>query len=325
MTYTNIDTLREKLNQAGATSTPFLFAINYQKTEGIFIEDPLRQSEVYFDFCGKGNKPEHPEITQKPTLTTTPIGEPKYREMFDKVIAASCRGEVKVTNLTVKTPIEINLSEYEIFMLSDSAYQLYLPGRFVCFSPERFIRIASGRISSNPMKGTIDAAIPNAESVILGQPKELVEHTATVQLICEELSLVSSNVRIERFRYIDRIATSNKCLLQVSSEVVGDLDDNYMSQLGDIVFNLLPAGSIAGSPKQAALGLIREVEGDDRGYYCGIAGYFDGTELDTAVLIRFIEREGDKTYFHSGGGITAQSVCQSEYQEVQNKIYLPFV
>lgn len=175
------------------------------------------------------------------------------------------------------------------------------------------------------MKGTIDATIPDAESNILNDPKELAEHKATVQLICDELALVASDVRVERFRYIDRLETSNKSLLQVSSQVVGTLDDGAMEHLGDLLFQLLPAGSIAGSPKAAALDLIRQVEAAQRGYYCGIAGYFDGEVLDTAVLIRFIERDQEQTYFHSGGGITAQSICQKEYQEVQNKIYLPFV
>lgn len=325
MHYTTPDQLRQQINQAAAAATPFLFAINYEMTEGFFIQNPLLQEQVYFQFGNQGNKPADQAVAKKPTLTTSPIDASTYQKMFDQVVQASERGVVGVTNLTVKTPIKTNLTDMEVFLSSNSTYQLYLPNRFVCFSPERFVRIEKGNIASNPMKGTIDATIPDAESNILNDPKELAEHKATVQLICDELALVASDVRVERFRYIDRLETSNKSLLQVSSQVVGTLDDGAMEHLGDLLFQLLPAGSIAGSPKAAALDLIRQVEAAQRGYYCGIAGYFDGEVLDTAVLIRFIERDQEQTYFHSGGGITAQSICQKEYQEVQNKIYLPFV
>lgn len=322
--YYNIDQLREQINQAGSSSTAFLFAIDYEMTEGLFIENPLDQSEVYFQFGQKGNKPSAAPTSEKPYLKATPIPLLEYQEQFNKVVEASRKGEVQVTNLTARTPIETNLSDLDIFCLSNSTYQLYIPGRFVCFSPERFVRIAEGYISSNPMKGTIDAHLPNAEQELLDNPKELAEHTITVQLIADELAAISSDVRIERFRYIDRIETIHKCLLQVSSEIIGKLKDDYAAHLGDILFKLLPAGSIAGSPREAALQMIRQVEGYKRGYYCGIAGYFDGKELDTAVLIRFIERDQHGRYFRSGGGITADSLCEQEYQEIQNKIYLPF-
>jgi len=53
-------------------------------------------------------------------------------------------------------------------------------------------------------------------------------------------------------------------------------------------------------------------------------GYFDGHNFESAVMIRFIEQENDGLVFKSGGGITALSNAESEYQEVINKVYLPF-
>jgi para-aminobenzoate synthetase component 1 len=70
---------------------------------------------------------------------------------------------------------------------------------------------------------------------------------------------------------------------------------------------------------------INLAENQSRGYYCGIAGYFDGKTLDTAVLIRFIETNNGNMFFRSGGGVTSESICEKEYQEVLDKIYLPFV
>lgn len=95
--------------------------------------------------------------------------------------------------------------------------------------------------------------------------------------------------------------------------------------MGDILFDMLPAGSVSGAPKSSTLRIIREAEGEPRGYYTGVFGYFDGQTLDSAVLIRFIEEEQGRMYFRSGGGITAYSDCRSEYEEVIEKVYLPFV
>ena len=52
-------------------------------------------------------------------------------------------------------------------------------------------------------------------------------------------------------------------------------------------------------------------------------GYIDGRSLDSAVMIRFVEQEGDRMYFKSGGGITCRSEVESEYHEMKQKVYVP--
>ena len=76
-------------------------------------------------------------------------------------------------------------------------------------------------------------------------------------------------------------------------------------------------------PKRKTLEIIREAEGGPRGYYTGVAGYFDGATLDSCVMIRFIEQDQEKFYYRSGGGITSQSDPEKEYQEMKDKVYLP--
>ena len=93
------------------------------------------------------------------------------------------------------------------------------------------------------MKGTIDAHIPDAETKVLSDYKELSEHYTIVDLIRNDLSMVASLVRVERFRYIDRIETSNGPILEVSSEIKGDLPSDWKNRLGEIIRTLLPAGS----------------------------------------------------------------------------------
>lgn len=88
---------------------------------------------------------------------------------------------------------------------------------------------------------------------------------------------------------------------------------------------MLPAGSISGAPKQSTIDLIKEAEIIPRGYYTGIFGYFDGENFDSAVMIRFIEEHNGEKFFRSGGGITVLSDARYEYEEVIEKIYLPFV
>jgi para-aminobenzoate synthetase component I len=175
------------------------------------------------------------------------------------------------------------------------------------------------------MKGTIDAAIENAEEVILSDKKEYAEHCTIVDLIRNDLSMVAKDVFVNKFRYIDKIKTHEKELLQVSSRICGKLGEDYYKRIGDIIFSLLPAGSISGAPKKKTIEIIKKVEGYDRGYYTGVFGCFDGTKLDSGVMIRFIEKINGELFYKSGGGITVYSDPKSEYQELIDKVYVPFV
>ncbi|MBM0143442.1 aminodeoxychorismate synthase component I [Segatella copri] len=224
---------------------------------------------------------------------------------------------------------------------------------FVCFSPETFVRIKGGRIYSYPMKGTLDASLPNAEKQLMEDRKEAAEHATIVDLIRNDLSRVAEDVRVDKYRYIDVLHTNKGNILQTSSEISGRLPEDYPHHLGEILDAQLPAGSITGAPKDKTMQIIQEAEGYDRGFYTGIMGIYDQGELNSAVMIRFIEEEtspvdfetdGEKNfkakegkasegkepkasrelYFKAGGGITSKSDCQREYEEVIQKIYLPF-
>ena len=219
---------------------------------------------------------------------------------------------------------------------------------FVCFSPETFVRIKGGRIYSYPMKGTLDASLPNAEKLLMEDQKEAAEHATIVDLIRNDLSRVAEDVRVDKYRYIDVLHTNKGDILQTSSEISGRLPEDYPHHLGEILDAQLPAGSITGAPKDKTMQIIQEAEGYDRGFYTGIMGIYDQGELNSAVMIRFIEeetspvdfeadgkknfkanagkkpKESRKLYFKAGGGITSKSDCRREYEEVIQKIYLPF-
>ena len=176
-------------------------------------------------------------------------------------------------------------------------YKLWMRDRFVVFSPEIFVRTRDGLIYSYPMKGTIAATLPDARRRILDDPKEAAEHATIVDLIRNDLSIVASEVCVPRYRYIDELRTHNGSLLQVSSEIRGRLPEGWNGHVGEILFSLLPAGSITGAPKKKTLEIIAEAETYARGFYTGVMGYFDGQDLDSAVMIRFMEQVSPHSFF----------------------------
>jgi para-aminobenzoate synthetase component 1 len=246
-----------------------------------------------------------------------------YQPKFTFVVDQIHKGNSFLTNLTQPTEVQTNLSLLDLFQFGSAKYKLWLKNQFVVLSPETFVRIQGRTISSFPMKGTIDASIENAAKMILNDPKEKAEHATIVDLIRNDLSLVAENVDVKRYRYVEKLTTNRQDLLQVSSEISGQLPENFYSRLGDILFALLPAGSITGAPKPKTMEIIEQAEEYERGFYTGICGWFDGENLDSAVMIRFIEQEGEQLIFKSGGGITSQSDLNKEYIELIQKVYVP--
>ncbi|MFC2101381.1 aminodeoxychorismate synthase component I [Bacteroidota bacterium] len=315
----------ERMNELGSRSKPFLFIIDFDLLKPLVYnpEEALDHGILYQIHGNRNYETASPEAIQF-TFGKTPILPEEYNHSFELVMDHIKAGNTYLVNLTCPTMIETELSLREIFFRSQARYKLLMPNDFVVFSPEIFIQITDGLISSNPMKGTIDAAIPDAASRLLGNPKELAEHHTIVDLIRNDLNIVAKHVRVERFRYLEEITTNFTKLLQVSSMITGILPHDYNSHIGDILYRMLPAGSVTGAPKKRTVEIIREAETYNRGYYTGIMGYFDGKNLDSGVMIRFIEENPSGKIFKSGGGITSQSNANEEYQEMIDKVYVPF-
>ena len=312
------------MNDYGRKGVPFLFIIDFEmQMPAVFSFDEIDRTRIYFNVNEFKNIPAAKLFPAKFTFNKYPVSKEEYTEAFLKVQEQLKAGNTYLLNLTFPTRIETNLTLEEIFCFSNARYRLLYNNEFVLFSPETFVRIVDGKIYSFPMKGTIDAGIENAEKIILNDEKEKAEHNTIVDLIRNDLSIVSKGVTVEKFRYVEEIKTHEKKLLQVSSRISGTLPENYRKTLGDIIFALLPAGSISGAPKKRTLEIIREVEIAPRNYYTGIFGIFDGKNLDSAIMIRFIENIGGQFYFRSGGGITYQSDLESEYRELIDKVYVP--
>ncbi|MCF8332987.1 MAG: aminodeoxychorismate synthase component I [Bacteroidales bacterium] len=314
----------EKMNGYGNQGRPFLFIIDFEmKKPLVYPLNEINPSEIEYKIGNYSTISPHQDKNLSFRLKKYPIDFQDYRKAFDIVQENQRKGNSYLTNLTFPTGIDIDISMGEIFAVSKAKYKLLLQDHFVVFSPETFVTIRGGTIQSFPMKGTIDASLPNAQEQLLNGAKEMAEHNTIVDLIRNDLSMVSTNVEVTKFRYVDYLRTSEKDLLQVSSEICGDLPEDYPSRIGDIITTLLPAGSISGAPKKKTVEIICEAEAQERGYYTGIAGIFDGKNLDSFVMIRFIEKSGNRLFYRSGGGITARSEAGKEYNELIDKVYVP--
>jgi para-aminobenzoate synthetase component 1 len=311
------------MNSFGDARNPFLFLVDFEmKAIRLFPLDNMPDT-VLFKFRAKGNPTAGKRKEGTFAFRKFPMTFAAYNRAFVTVQKHIHAGNTFLANLTFPTPVETDLTLRDIYLQSSARYKILVEDEFVCFSPETFITIKDGIISTFPMKGTRKVLSPESEKELLADNKEIAEHNTVVDLLRNDLSMVASGVRVNRFRYIDRIYTHEGELLQVSSEITGRLPGGYQSRIGEILFDLLPAGSVTGAPKARTMAVIREAEKTDRGYYSGVCGIFDGNNLDSAVLIRFIENHNGVMRFRSGGGITFLSEARAEYNELKDKVYVP--
>lgn len=313
----------DKLNYLGKNKIPFIFMIDFEMLNPIIYEiNKININQLLYNFSGIKNYNE-PKIFKKILFEKIPPNYSDYLNAFNIVKNNILLGNSYLTNLTFSSEIETNLTLKEIFYISKAKYKIWFDDYFTFFSPEIFVEIKNNKIFSYPMKGTIDADLPNAKEIILNDKKEISEHYTIVDLIRNDLNIVAKNIKVDKFRYIDTIKTKHKNLIQISSIISGDLPFNYTESIGSIIFSLMPAGSISGAPKKSTIEIIKKAEIHKRNYYTGIAGIFDGQNLDSCVMIRFIEKNNNKLFYKSGGGITFQSNPMLEYQELIDKIYIP--
>jgi len=307
------------LNFLGSKRKPFLFICDFKvQNLEIICADKLKENDIEFSIDADFIYEKHDFVLKK-----TSFDFDDYKEKFKKVIRKIKAGETYLLNLTKPTSVQTTLSLKEIYKYANAHYKLRYKDEFVCFSPEKFIELKESKIHTYPMKGTIDASILDAKDKILNNQKEMAEHIMVVDLLRNDLSIVAKNIKVEDFRYVQKIQAGQKKLLQVSSHISGDVGNDWHNRVGDILKALLPAGSISGTPKKSTLEIIDEVERYDRGHFSGVFGFYDGESLDSGVMIRFIEKTKNGYIYKSGGGITLDSDARSEYDELLDKIYLP--
>lgn len=321
--------LMARIQSFASDDVPFLFMIDYCAEHGVALSlKDLPQTDIACNINGVelGRKVERAQGGSAFEFNICPIRFKEYLQSFQKVQRQIRQGNSYLLNLTFATNLGHALNLEDIYQKARAPYKLLFGDQFIFYSPEPFVRIEGDMIYSFPMKGTISTVEPNSLQTLMDSKKELYEHFTIVDLIRNDLAMVAKEVEVEQFRYPETLATDHGSIIQTSSRISGHLPSDWKNHLAEIIFRLLPAGSISGAPKEATTKAIEEAELSSRGFYTGVMGVFDGQKVDSCVIIRYIERQPDGSYsYRSGGGITSQSIAKQEYNEMIEKIYVPTI
>ncbi|HEY6799273.1 MAG TPA: chorismate-binding protein, partial [Agromyces sp.] len=192
-------------------------------------------------------------------------------------------------------------------------------------SPEALVKVQNGRVFTHPIAGSKPrGATPeedaDLESELIADPKEHAEHLMLVDLARNDLAkvCVAGSVEVTEFMRVERFSH----IMHLVSSVEGDLAAG--ANAVDVFRATFPAGTLSGAPKPRALEIIDELEPAQRGLYGGVVGYFGfGGDADLAIAIRTATISGGVARVQAGGGLVADSVPESEFQESQNKAAAP--
>ena len=315
-----------KMDRLYHAKEPFLGVIPFDRDEGkVYTMAECQQEHIYFQCNDQSNfDTDCTNINSLSSITFQSPDPHAYAAQFDQVLEEIKMGNTYLLNLCNASKSNDYIDLLTLFHCSDAPYRLYYKGEFVVFSPETFVFWEGDLIKSFPMKGTIDATIPNAASILLSDEKERAEHYTIVDLIRNDIGGVCDQVRVHKFGFLQELNTSKGPIFQMSSEIQGVVSSDFIQSPGRLFYSLLPAGSISGAPKTKTVEIIKAVESMDRGYYTGVMVYYNGYTFDSGVMIRFVEKdEQDNFWYKSGGGITHKSDMKKEYEELIRKIYLP--
>ena len=264
----------------------------------------------------------------QPESFQSEMTKPEFCEMVAKCKAAIKAGEVIQIVPSQKFTARSGASGLALYralrMINPSPYNFFMRigGKtLIGSSPEELVKLSGRTASTAPIAGTrprgktalLDAEL---ERELKGDPKENAEHTMLVDLGRNDLGRVceTGSVKVADFAHVERYSH----VMHLVSNVTGTLSKEHDG------FSLLratfPAGTLSGAPKVRAMELIAEYEKSPRGVYGGAAGYFSLTgDMNFAIVIRTLVKEGDRVTMRSGAGIVADSDPEREYDETINK------
>ncbi|MDP1930098.1 MAG: aminodeoxychorismate synthase component I [Gammaproteobacteria bacterium] len=252
-----------------------------------------------------------------------------YKAAFDKVQDYIQAGDCYQVSLAQRfyarydgDPLSAYLQLRQKIHSPFAAYMQRSNGALLSFSPERFISVVDGKVTTQPIKGTrpraADSALDKALAEdLLNSSKDRAENLMIVDLLRNDLGTLcqTGSVKVEKLFELQSFSNVHHLV----STINGTLGDEHSAL--SLLRNCFPGGSITGAPKKRAMEIIEEVEPDGRKVYCGAVAYvsFDG-RMDTNITIRTILCEAPDVFCWGGGGIVADSVWHQEYQECYDKI-----
>jgi len=237
-------------------------------------------------------------------------------------------GDVYQLVLSVRFAGECELEPFETYralrLLNPSPYMFYCDlGDCVVVgsSPEALVKLSRGHAQMRPIAGTRPRGRDSDEDErlqeeLLADPKENAEHIMLVDLARNDLGRVAraGTVGVNPYRHVERYSH----VMHIVSGVNGELAPG--KDAFDLFAAAFPAGTLVGAPKVRAMEIIDELEPVRRGFYGGTVGYFGhGGDMDHAITIRTMVFRGDTYSYQAGAGLVADSVPQTEYEEVLAK------
>ena len=213
--------------------------------------------------------------------------------------------------------------------INPSPYMFYInfgQRQLVGASPEMLVKLQHGEVFTCPIAGTRPRGKDAAEDArlaaeLLADRKECAEHAMLVDLGRNDIGRISlpGTVQVTKMMEVENFSH----VMHIVSEVSGKLDPNFTAT--DTLKACFPAGTVSGAPKIRAMEIINELEPERRGPYAGAVGYFDFRgNMDTCITIRTFSIDGDEVTIQTGAGIVADSVPETEYQEIRHKAKVLF-
>lgn len=271
-------------------------------------------------------QPRHPALRWESRM------QPRdYLQRFEQLQQYILDGDIYQANLTRQWQARLpkgttDWSLYqELIKQVPAPYSVYHKAEdhtLLSVSPERFLTIENGRITTQPIKGTRPRGLTDSQDRALAleltaSEKDRAENLMIVDLLRNDLS---RNAAIGSVKVPDLFKLeSYSNVHHLVSTVTARLKDGATAL--DALRDAFPGGSITGAPKRRAMQVIDELELAARGSYCGSAFWFsDDGHLDSNILIRSLIRQQDSLLCSGGGGIVADSEGEAEYQESATKV-----
>ena len=256
------------------------------------------------------------------------MSKAEFCAIVAKCKAAIRAGEVIQIVPSQKFTVEAGVSGLALYRalrtINPSPYNFFMRigGKtLIGSSPEELVKLSGRTAATAPIAGTRPrGATPvrdaELERELKGDEKENAEHVMLVDLGRNDLGRVceTGSVKVADFAHVERYSH----VMHLVSNVTGTLAKEY--DAFDLLKATFPAGTLSGAPKVRAMELIAEYEKSPRGIYGGAAGYFSLTgDMDFAIVIRTLVKEGAALTMRAGAGIVADSVPEREYEETVNK------
>lgn len=300
----------------------------YLIANGITGEAAKLMDEMETRINGKPVYMQKESDTEYPIEVLPNFAKDEYKQAVDRMIRYIIEGDIYIVNMTQQLTVKSDKVPLDVFYdLRENnpspfgGYFDYGDFQIVCASPERFLKMQKGHVNTRPIKGTRKRGETPEEDMLMrteleNSEKDKSELLMIVDLERNDLNRVCNpgSVKVTELFTVEEYAT----VFHLVSDIEGDLEES--KNVMDLLEAAFPGGSITGAPKYRAMEIIDEMENNKRNLYTGSIGYLtlDG-DCDFNIVIRTALHIDGKYYLGVGGGITAESDLEFEYEETLQK------